>query len=74
MKANPDKYHFLHTANDDVLTVKVGQLEIKNSKKERLLGVTIDNKLTFEPHIKNLCNKVSQKLNAILTLNKGVLS
>ena len=53
MKANPDKkYHFLHTANDDVLTVKIGQL-------------TIDNKLTFEPHIKNLCNKVSQKLNAL---------
>ena len=69
MKANPDKYHFLHTANDDVLTVKVGQLEIKNSEKEKLLGVTIDNKLTFEPHIKNLCNKVSQKLN---TLARGV--
>ena len=34
MKANPDKYHFLNTANDDVMTVKVGQLEIKNSKKK----------------------------------------
>ena len=64
MKPNPDKYHFLHTAKDD-LTIKIDQCEIKGSKKEKLLGVTIDNKLTFEPHVKNLCNKVSLKLNAL---------
>ena len=34
MKANPDKYHFLHTANDDELIVKVDQLEIKSTEKE----------------------------------------
>ena len=64
MKPNPDKYHFLHTAKDD-LTIKIDQFEIKGSKKEKLLGVTIDNQLTFEPHVKNLCNKVSLKLNAL---------
>ena len=64
MKANPDKYHFLHTANID-LTVKIYQMEIKGSEKENLLGVLIDKRLTFEPHVKRLCNKVSQKLNAL---------
>ena len=46
------------------LTIKIDQCEIKGSKKEKLLGVTIV-KLTFEPHVKNLCNKVSLKLNAL---------
>ena len=64
MKANPDKYHFLHTANID-LTVKIDQMEIKGSEKENLLGVLIDKRLNFEPHVKSLCNKVSQKLNAL---------
>ena len=36
-----------------------------NSDKEKLLGVTIDNHLKFESHIKNLCSKASQKLYAL---------
>ena len=51
---------FLHTSNID-LTVKIDQMEIKGSEKENLLGVLIDKRLTFEPHVKRLCNKVSQK-------------
>ena len=34
---------------------------MKNSKEQKILGVTIDNKLTFKSHIKNLCKKASQK-------------
>ena len=30
-----------------------------------LLGITIDNRLTFEAHIENFCNKVSYKLWAL---------
>ena len=33
------------------------------------LGVTIDNKLTFKSHIKNLCKKASQKIGALSTLS-----
>ena len=36
-------------------------LVMKNSKEQKILGVTIDNKLTFKSHIKNLCKKASQK-------------
>ena len=63
MKANQDKYDIFYT--QQMMMCRNCQLEIKNSEKEKLLGVTIDNKLTFEPHVKNLCNKVSQKLNAL---------
>ena len=30
-----------------------------------LLGITIDSNLTFENHIKNICKRASQKLNAL---------
>ena len=36
--------------------------EIKNSSKERILGITIDNKLKFKCHVKNLRKKASQKI------------
>ena len=36
--------------------------EITNSSEEKILGTTIDNKLKFKSHVKNLCNKTSQKM------------
>ena len=32
-------------------------LVMKNSKEQKIHGVTIDNKLTFKSHIKILCKK-----------------
>ena len=32
---------------------------------KKLLGITIDSDLSFEKHVKNLCNKVSKRLNAM---------
>ena len=37
----------------------------KNSKEEVILGITIDNKLNFDSHRKNMCKKTGQKLNAL---------
>ena len=42
-------------------------LSIENSR-EVVLGVTIDNKLTFDSHIKNICRAVGQKLGAFLRI------
>ena len=64
MKDNSDKYYFLLTG-ENKLTLNINQFQIKDSKQEKLLGIAVDNKLTFEKHITNLCNKVSQKLNAL---------
>ena len=64
MKANADKCHLLVTRDTDV-TAKIGELDVKNSKEERLLGVKIDSKLSFENHVSSLCKKASQKLHAL---------
>ena len=32
---------------------------------EKILGVKVDHNLSFEPHIESLCQKASQKLNAL---------
>ena len=42
-------------------------LLLENSK-EVLLGVIIDNKLTFHIHIKNICRKADQKLGTLLRI------
>ena len=64
MKANADKCHLLVTRDTDV-TAKIGEFDVKNSREEKLLGVKIDSKLSFENHVSSLCKKVSQKLYAL---------
>ena len=36
-------------------TLVYNKTEMKNSKEEKILGVTIDNKLRFKSHVKRLC-------------------
>ena len=38
---------------------------INNSKEEKILGVIIENRLTFSTHIRELCEKASQKISAL---------
>ena len=64
MKANADKCHFLVTRDTDE-TAKIGEFDVKNSREEKLLGVKIDIKLSFENHVSSLCKKASQKLHAL---------
>ena len=54
-----------NTENDNF---EFDNLILENSKEEVVLGVTIDNKLTFDSHIKNICRKVGQKLGALLRI------
>ena len=45
--------------------LKVGDLHISNSQSKNLPGITFDCKITFSKHIEDVCQKVSQKLNAL---------
>ena len=63
LRANPDKYHVLSETSETQLIVK--NVPIASSCCEKLLGIKIDHKLSFEPHVESLCKKASQKLNAL---------
>ena len=52
-----------NTENDKF---EFGNWILENSKEEVVLGVTIDNKLIFDSHIKNICIKTSLKLGCIV--------
>ena len=64
MKSNPDKCNFICSTSKKVNLI-VENKEINNSTHERLLGVTIDSKLSFNTHIDHMCQKASLKLNAL---------
>ena len=54
---------------DNKLKINVKGSRISNEKIVKLIGVTVDNKLSFEPHLNLVFKKVSQKLHARLDLS-----
>ena len=42
----------------------------KNSKQEKVLGVTIDKKLNFETHLSNITENANIKFNALTRVQK----
>ena len=67
MKVNDDQCHLLLSLNND-LNANIGEAIIKCSNDEKLLGVTIDNKLSFVKNINNLCDKACKKLNVLASI------
>ena len=68
MKANSDKSHLLLSTSTSS-TANINGDIIKNSESEKLLGVTIDYKLNFDEHLSQVCDKASQKLNALARIS-----
>ena len=66
MVLNSKKCHFMCISKDgenETFTFK--DVCYKSSKDEVILGITIDNKLSFDSHIRKMCKKSGQKLNAL---------
>ena len=64
MKGNEDKCHVIFISQDNV-RVNISTAQIENSKCQKLLGINIELKLTFEDHINRIGKKASAKLNAL---------
>ena len=64
MCANPAKFQmmFLGLKSDNSFILNIGGQQVRQSEQVKLLGVQIDNSLTFDTHVKELCRKVNQKL------------
>ena len=43
---------------------------IKKNKEEVVLGVRIDNNLTFKEHVTGICSKANQKLHLLTRVSK----
>ena len=71
MKLNADKCHFLVLGErcDDPIIVKIGNADVVNSSEEKLLGIHIDNKLSFDHQVSKLCQKASNKLYAFARIS-----
>ena len=66
MVLNPDKCNFV-VLGDPIYTCNFAcnGTTIECCKEEKVLGVAIDEKLTYPPQIGNIIKKVNQKLHAI---------
>ena len=47
------------------MQANIGTARIYNSKCEKLLGINVDYKLSFDDHIGNIYKKADAKLNAL---------
>ncbi|KAL9969530.1 hypothetical protein ACROYT_G021754 [Oculina patagonica] len=68
LQANPQKYQILtldpqpsKRTPEYALKMEFDGHEVKSSEYLKILGVTIDNKLTFSEHISDICKKTSCK-------------
>ena len=82
MKANPQKFQFMILGKSTRKTIMLNinkASKIRESQNVELLGLPIDNRLTFKDHINMLCRRASYKLHALrrirryLTLEKSKL-
>ena len=71
LEANSGKSHVMLTT-DSKLKINVKDSPISNGKIVKLLGVTIDNKLSFESHLKLVFKKVSQKFHTLVRISKFI--
>ena len=67
MKVNTDKSHHLMSGNKTVANIDNNRIESANTRK--LLGITIDSKLTFDTRINKICKKKTQKRNALVRIS-----
>ena len=64
---NPEKCSFILLGVDDLLQTNLvwGDEILKNTKQEKVLGVTLDNKLTFATHLLIITENANKKFNAL---------
>ena len=72
MKPNPKKFQFmiLGKSTRQSIILNINNIKIRESSNVVLLGLTIDNRLTFKDHINILTRRASFKLHALRRIRK----
>ena len=69
MVGNADKCQLITNKTDKTMSLEIKNESVFNTTTSKILGVTFDNLLTFEPHIDNLCKKASLKISALARIS-----
>ena len=71
MVLNPGKCHFMlfGVKENEQSDLICNDITLKHSSHDKILGVTIDNKLAFDENIINICKTTNKKLNALSRIN-----
>ena len=78
LKGNYDKYNLMllgrKNKNEDSqsINVKIDKQVIKSSPDLKLLGVTLDDELSFSTHISDICKKASKKVGVLVPLRNMI--
>ena len=72
MVANPGNFQmFLGSKiNNSKITFAIENKQIKYKRKVKLLGITVDEKLTFTKHIANLYSLANKRLRAMTRIRR----
>ena len=74
MQANPSKFQFMVMSNVSVdkecISLSVNKSILKLESHIKILGVTIDDRLTFTEHISICCSKAARQLNALPRISR----
>ena len=52
--------------------IQISDIEVTSESRIKLLGIHMDNRLSFDYHVKQLCKKTSKKLYALHRIFKDV--
>ena len=71
MLANSKKFQVMFLGSGEIpQSINIFGNEIPVQTEVKLLGIILDNKLSFSSHIKDLCNKANNKLSCLFRLRK----
>ena len=73
MVANPGKFQIMFLGSNidnSKITFLVEDKMVQSKSEVKLLGITIDDKLSFNKHIANLCSSASNRLRALARIRK----
>ena len=74
--ANPGKFQIMFFGSNfdnSKITFMIESKRVKSRSKVKLLGITIDDKLSLTTHIENLCSTASNRLWTLARIPKFIL-
>jgi hypothetical protein len=70
MQANPAKFQYIHTSTSTDIPYKYNNVILSSEESVKLLGISIDKKLSFSSHVNTIIQKCANQLNILRRKSK----